>query len=94
MTHDPFDDLFGRRRGLKPIDNQSLLACIPDELSLGLTEEEIRKKYGERFGLLFHIEDFHKALLQLAGDEVRATCRTVVGGARVPHYRRAHPMES
>lgn len=92
MTHHPFEKLFGRGRGLKPIDERSLLACVPDELSLGLTEDEIRKEYGERCGLLFHIDDFHKALSRLTGGKVRATYRTVVvGELPVPLYRRAHP---
>src|ERR1700689_1410290 len=92
MTDDPFEKLFGRRRRPKPNDEQSLLACVPDELSLGLTEDELRKEYGERCGLLFHIEDFHKALSQLCGDKVRATSRTVVvGELPVPLYRKRHP---
>jgi hypothetical protein len=89
MTHDPFNDPFGCGRGLKQIDKQCLLACIPDELSLGLTEEEIQKEYGKRCGRLFHIEDFHEALRQLAEDEVRTTHRTTVGGKKVPLYRRS-----
>jgi hypothetical protein len=79
----------GNRRGLNPIDNQSLLACIPDEDSMGLTEDEIKKEYGNRCGLLFHIEDFQKALLQLADDEVRSTHRTLPDRTQVPYYRRA-----
>jgi hypothetical protein len=89
MTHNPFDDVVPRRRGVRPIDNQSLLACIPDELSLGLTEEEIRKEYVERFSRVFHIKDFHEALLQLVGEQVRSTDRTLIDGTQVPHYRRA-----
>ena len=92
MTHDLFNDLFGRGRGLKQIDKQCLLACIPDELSLGLTEEEIQKEYGKRRGPLFHIEDFHEALRQLVGGDVRTTDRTV-DGKKVPLYRRTHPRE-
>jgi hypothetical protein len=87
MTHDPFEKLFGRRRGLKPIDEQALFACVPDELSLGLTEDEIRRDHGERCGLLFHMEDFHEALSQLVGKKVRATYRTI-GESQVPLYRR------
>lgn len=86
MTHDPFNKLFGRRRGLNRIDKQCLLACIPDELSLGLTEDEIHKAYGERCGPLFHIEDFREALRQLVGTDVRTTDRK-----NVPLYRRTHP---
>jgi hypothetical protein len=93
MTHDPFNKLFGRRRGLNRIDKQCLLACIPDELSLGLTEEEIHKEYGKRCSPLFHIEDFREALRQLVGDDVRTTDRTV-DGKKVPLYRRTHPRES
>jgi hypothetical protein len=92
MTHDPFNKLFGRGCGLNRIDKQCLLACISDEFSLGVTEEEIHMEYGKRCGSLFHIEDFRKALRHLVGDHVRTTDRTV-DGKKEPFYRRTHPRE-
>jgi hypothetical protein len=45
MTPDQFDDVFGRGRGLNQIDRGCLLACVPDEDSVGLTEDEIKEEY-------------------------------------------------
>jgi hypothetical protein len=93
MTPDEFDDVFGGGRGLNQIDRGCLLPCIPDEDSVGLTEDEIKKEYGKRCGLLFSDAEFQEVLRELTGNDVRTTDRTV-DGKKVPLYRRTHPRES
>jgi len=93
MTPDQFDDVFGPGRGLNQIDRGCLLACIPDEGSVGLTEDEIKKEYGKRCGLLFSDAEFHEVLRELTGNDVR-TAQKTVGAKQVTLYRRTHPRES